>query len=202
MIHGNEKLSREDRARLAQLHGQVLSTAMFSRLGSGLLMHYYRFLEQSSKETVFVLRNSGIVAAAAVLSSEGLTLLRRFLWRHPFSFAAAVLVAMLTDGTFRRLFRAYIGEQFQGAEPEEGYPEVLQIYTDPRLRSRGMGAKLMQWAEQSVAASGHEILTVRTLAHDNEPALRFYRRLGYHTLRNSVFCGDTYVCMKKAVKGS
>ena len=198
MVYGNETLSDEDRAQLAWLHGTSLSTAMFSRLGLSVLKSYYRFVETSDREMLFVFREQGAVTAAAVLTWEGGSTLRRFVYRHPVVFSLRVAISVLTDGSFRGQLLAYLGEVFSRKQTVETFPEVLQVFAEPLQRGRGLGAKLMRLAESYVAQRGQDTIIVRTLAHGNEPALRFYQRLGYDPFRRAVFCGEEYVCFRKA----
>ena len=59
---------------------------------------------------------------------------------------------------------------------------LSNIYVDPAYRGRGIGAALLETAENELAAQGAEVVVLEVMA-DNEAARRFYDRQGYDTYR-------------------
>lgn len=55
---------------------------------------------------------------------------------------------------------------------------VLDIYTDPRLRGRRVGATLLQHAEQFAWAAGCSTLVAQVALH-NRSSLQLFQRFGY-----------------------
>lgn len=68
--------------------------------------------------------------------------------------------------------------------------ELKQLYTDPDLTGRGLGAQLMVWALAQAAAWGADELQLSVYAH-NPDAQRFYRRFGMDKVADITFAvGD------------
>lgn len=59
---------------------------------------------------------------------------------------------------------------------------LSNLYVKPPFRDRGIGAALLEAAEERLAARGVEVVTLEAMA-TNEAARRFYRRHGYETYR-------------------
>lgn len=63
-------------------------------------------------------------------------------------------------------------------EPERTYGYVSDLYVVPSRRQHGVGAALMQAAEQHFLQLGLSVVRVGLL-YANEPAARFYQKTGY-----------------------
>ncbi|SEV96464.1 GNAT family N-acetyltransferase [Natrinema salifodinae] len=59
---------------------------------------------------------------------------------------------------------------------------LSNIYVDPAYRDRGIGAALLEAAEDALAERGADVMLLEVMA-DNEAARRFYRRQGYDSFR-------------------
>ncbi|WP_428332666.1 N-acetyltransferase family protein [Novosphingobium sp.] len=68
--------------------------------------------------------------------------------------------------------------------------ELKQLYTDPDLIGRGMGARLMDWALEQARDVGADELQLTVYA-DNPDAQRFYARYGLEKVADITFAvGD------------
>ncbi|MBU2213449.1 GNAT family N-acetyltransferase [Patescibacteria group bacterium] len=56
--------------------------------------------------------------------------------------------------------------------------DILELYVDPNLRSKGIGAKLMEAAEQYLRSKGCDAVNVEVFV-PNERAHEFYKKCGY-----------------------
>ncbi|WP_247000213.1 GNAT family N-acetyltransferase [Halosolutus gelatinilyticus] len=59
---------------------------------------------------------------------------------------------------------------------------LSNLYVEPDYRDRGIGAALLEVAEEKLADRGAEVVILEAMA-DNEAARRFYRDRGYDTYR-------------------
>jgi ribosomal protein S18 acetylase RimI-like enzyme len=59
---------------------------------------------------------------------------------------------------------------------------IHNLYVRPGHRDEGVGAALLDAAEEALTDSGADVVTLEAMA-DNEAAKRFYRRHGYDTHR-------------------
>lgn len=64
--------------------------------------------------------------------------------------------------------------------------ELKQLYTDPGLVGRGMGARLMDWALDQARKAGADELQLSVYA-DNPDAQRFYARYGLEKIADITF---------------
>ncbi len=69
-----------------------------------------------------------------------------------------------------------------GQRHKRGLGHVVTIDVSPRFRREGVGSLLMEEAESRLRSEGCHSIFLET-AVDNLPAIAFYKRLGYQTLR-------------------
>jgi GNAT superfamily N-acetyltransferase len=70
--------------------------------------------------------------------------------------------------------------------------ELKQLYTDPALTGRGLGARLMNWALNQARAVGADELQLSVYA-DNPQGHRFYARFGLVKIADITFCVGEHV---------
>ncbi len=151
----NERPDQALVADLATLHAACLPDARSSRLGLRFLRSYYRFVCSSPLEHVWTaVDREGLLLSVAVVSDSPETLVRRMLlarWRM----------------------------QGLGAKLSFPFPELIQLFTRAENRGGGQGAILVREMQAWATRSGKEGLRTRTRADRENPALRFYHRLGF-----------------------
>lgn len=79
---------------------------------------------------------------------------------------------------------------------------IHSLYVDPALQGGGVGALLLQAAEDGIAAAGAATATLWVFG-DNAPSLAFYRRRGWTpdgVVRSTTEFGEPEVRLAKAVK--
>ena len=79
-----------------------------------------------------------------------------------------------------------------------GYVQVLAVHPD--WRSRGVGAKLMAWAEERIFRDSPNVFLC--VAEFNSRAQEFYARLGYEQigrLKDYVIAGSAEMLMRKTI---
>jgi ribosomal protein S18 acetylase RimI-like enzyme len=64
------------------------------------------------------------------------------------------------------------------ADAASGTAELIALYLDPALWSRGVGRRLWRAVRQSAVTQGFSVVTLWVLA-DNERAIRFYEAAGF-----------------------
>ena len=93
--------------------------------------------------------------------------------------------AMLAQGNYRCI-AAYIGERMVGVSGfwigvqlwTGRYCEPDHVLVEPKVRSRGIGAQLMQWIELEAERLGCDLLRV-AMVLGKDRTRSFYRRHGY-----------------------
>lgn len=78
-------------------------------------------------------------------------------------------------------------------------PEAMLVYSvavDPEQQGRGLGRRLLMWAEQQALDQDREVIRLYTNARMQEN-IALYRRLGYEETGREPYAGSTLVHMAK-----
>lgn len=59
---------------------------------------------------------------------------------------------------------------------------LAELWVCPTAQGNGIGKTLVQWAEEKLLMSGHQTMSLYCYG-DNKPALAFYERLGFRTMK-------------------
>jgi GNAT superfamily N-acetyltransferase len=192
-------LSRDRCRQLARLHLECLPDSAVSRLGLRYAEAFYRYVGRSPHEAVFVEVASDDVAGACVVSLRPKNLRWRLLFRTPLLFRLALNVL----GTMRVRHEGRRGETpVQGPDPlHASTPELILIFTAPRLRSAGIGTRLLGQCERFLEDRGYSKLGVRTVADPGNRALAFYARSGFAECGRSADRGREFQVLMKTFAG-
>lgn len=201
-MHDSPTPTDRDYLDLAALHRTTLPTSVLGRLGHALVARYYRWVAASDAEQLFVIREGGAIAAAAVVSDSPETVLRRFRSSAAAAFAVALVRAAIGDGAFRRELRAYLRETIGAPPAAPRAPELTQIFVTPDRQSRSLGSQLLERVETHLRRRGVAAYYARTVVRENEPTLAFYRRRAFVPVDEVRFCGERYVLLKKSLSGA
>jgi ribosomal protein S18 acetylase RimI-like enzyme len=171
-------LDRADLARIAELHVASIADSLPGPLGCAFARRMYRFLARSERELVLVERVGGRVESACVLSEDPASLQARLVLATFPALATAATVALLRRAAFRDWLRHRVAETLAGGEGEPG-PEITYIFTNPDLRGRGLGARLVERAEAYLRARGAREFWVKTIDDPANRAIAFYEASGF-----------------------
>lgn len=190
-------LTEADYRRIAGLHRDLLEGSIISVLGADVLMAYYRYVDKSEHERLFVVREQDTIAGAAVLSDQPATVMSRMVMKN---------LPIVAVGTIRSLFTRASGWKkiadflFRpGSRPEslDGIPEVIQIFADPAYRSRRIGSRLLAQVEEHLAGRQVGKYFVKTVDATGNTALGFYRKSGFAQVATGREGGKPYVFLHK-----
>ena len=164
-----------DRAAIARLHRESLPEGFLPSLGDPFLRRLYRALATDEDAICCVAENgAGIVGFVAATRSVGRTY-RRFALRHGVVAGIAAAPRLLRPGVARRAIETARYPSNGTHLPEA---ELLSIAVAPAWRKRGVGEMLTADLIRRLGERGDRELKV-VVASDNEPANRFYARLGF-----------------------
>jgi len=82
---------------------------------------------------------------------------------------------------------------------EPGCTLVYSVAVRPDVQKRGLGRRLLAWAEREASQAGHERIRLYTNAR-MEDNLRLYARLGYAETGREPYMGSTLVHMAKDLR--
>ena len=164
-----------------------------TQLGFGYTASFYRYVQRSSNELVFVHRESNEIQSACVLSVAAASLGRR-LCRH------TPLVLFLLGGWFNPRLRAagqaILGSGECGATGYSQAPELIFIFTAVERRGAGFASALIERCERYLSALGYDSYVARTAINVSPETLRFYRRHGFACSRRTGEGGQFYLLEK------
>ena len=169
---------------LAALHRECLPGSAVATLGERYAECFYRYLGESSKEQVFIHRDSrGAVDALCVVSLDPRSLNRR-IWLHtPLLFR---LLGKEAAGRRRALASALSAlpgvhrhMDGEGVSRSLDAPEIVLIFVRTGHRRRGLGRTLLGRGRAWLRAGGHRRCLARTLDDPRNRAADFYRATGF-----------------------
>ena len=177
--------------RLGDLHGEVFPSSSLAKLGTDVVARYYQWQLDDEEVDGIVAEAEGEVlgwligghfrgSTVGFVKRHWLLLLVRAL-RHPCLLlqgggrrAVAVGVRLLVSRSSHR------DVERPDRVPTRSYG-VLAVGVAPRARRSNVGTSLLIAAEEAATHRGDERLHL-TLNPTNEPAMAFYRGLGWHRL--------------------
>lgn len=200
MIAGEKYLSQSDFEQLAELHIANLGNSILSRMGTGIVARYYRFIGKSADNFLFVEENNGEVSGAAVLSIDSHKVMRQFVRHNFIAFALAALRACLTSPSFIQVLLRQSSPGASGAGPvAPGQAEIVQIFVAQKHRNLKIGKKLLDRVNDFLFARNIAKFIIRTRAGNNDAALGFYRKNNFAEIGRAKWKDDDFVFMEKSV---
>jgi len=161
-------------AGCAALHVACLPRSLLSRVGKGFTRHFYRSVANSASDALFYIRDAeGGIAASLVMSEDPDALTERL------PKLRLLAAALLRPRSWLPLLRAVFDRTDTGASAG---PTIVVLFTDARLRRRGLSRHLVEAAETLAAAWGRDSITVVTENRKDNSAISFYLAIGYRQL--------------------
>ena len=191
-------LTSTDCLQLTEVHLECLPDSLVSRLGRRYTRAFYRYINLSHNEHVFVERDAERIVSGCVLSLDPGTLMRRLAFGSPLMWFAVL-------GVLRpSILRLLVGSLGRG-EPASQYrvlhssPEVILMFTAQRARDRGAGSLLLGECERFLTARGYGQYLVRTVDDESNAALRFYAKNGFIECGRCVQYGQPFRILRKEI---
>jgi len=191
---GIRRALRADAESLAALHREALPASLLTSLGEPALVRYYAFVAESFDEQAWIAHDHGRLVGGCVLSYAPGTVLFRFVRYDAVPFLRELGGQLWGD---RSLRQRLLGRGVSGSGDGPHAPEVTQIFTDARLRGRGVGADLLRACEAALRTRGGRKYYVHTHRDGNDAGIRFYRREGFVPTGESRSFGTAFLVMEK-----
>src|SRR5688572_21487219 len=151
------RTTRADAETLAFLHAEALPSSMLTALGHAALVRYYAWV--TTAEHAWTAHADGNVVGGCVLSDAPHTVMRRFARAAPLQLGRELAKQVVVNNGFRA--RLLAGLRGSGGDGPHA-PEVTQIFTDGKLRGRGIGAQLLRACEEDLRTRGARKYFVHT----------------------------------------
>ena len=189
-------LSDSDIDQLAKLHMQALPDSVVTWRGATYVRRFYRFVNLSSDEHLFVLRDDeGRINNVAVISFSPDNLQRRLLTGTPLLLFAGLRPWHLP---LLAIFKDMIKKDYK-LEPGAGLPELIIIFVDNNHQSHGQGKILLSMCEQALSAADFKTYRVKTKDDPNNAAIGFYQHTGYEMIGKKEEFGAPFIVFIKNI---
>lgn len=203
MIIGATRLNSADYKQLATLHSINLGNSILSKLGSVMLQRYYKFIEQSQSNFLFIEGVSGEIRGATVLSFDSRTVMHEFVKNNFMAFALSAAWKCLTTPSFILIL-------FQQSSPDSSsldndakqQIEIVQIFVDEKYRNQKIGKKLLDKVNDFLYSRNISKYIIRTRVNNNEATLGFYEKNNFIEIKRAKWKDDFFVFMEKSVHAS
>jgi glycosyltransferase involved in cell wall biosynthesis/ribosomal protein S18 acetylase RimI-like enzyme len=164
----------DDSGAMARIHREALPDAFLPALGDRFLRRLYGALITDPESVALVAHDSSTVVGFAAGTASVRRFYGRFRRKHGVRAALAVGPRLLRPSVIRRVRET--SRYPAGVDGTDA--ELLSIAVAPGKEGRGMGGPLARGVLRGLADLGADEVRV-VVAASNEPANRFYRRLGF-----------------------
>jgi len=200
MIIGEVLLTPSDYRQLATLHSINLGNSILSKLGGGMLRRYYKFIELSESDFLFIEGRSGEIRGATVLSFDSRTVMHQFVKNHFFVFALSAAWKCLTSPSFILILLQQGNPDSSSLDKDaKEQIEIVQIFVDEKYRNQKIGKKLLDQVNAFLYSRGIPKYIIRTRINDNDATLGFYRKNDFKEIKRAKWKDDFFVFMEKSV---
>lgn len=167
---------------IARLHKRAFPTFFLTRLGIPFLTTLYTGYMEDKESGIIVAENKGRIIGFIAYSKDYSRFYKGLIKKHLIKFAFCSLGAAVRHPSFiKRLLGAF--KKSDSVVKEEKYIELSSICVDPRIESKGVGSKLIDYLKEIVDFNRYAYINLETDAEDNEGANHFYVKNGFRLAR-------------------
>lgn len=167
---------------IARLHKRAFPTFFLTQLGIPFLTTLYTGYMEDKDSGIIVAENKGRIIGFIAYSKDYSRFYKGLIKNHLIKFAFCSLgVAIRHPSFIRCLLGAF--KKSDSVVKEERYVELSSICVDPRIESKGLGSKLIDYLKGIVDFNTYAYINLETDAEDNEGANHFYVKNGFKLAR-------------------
>jgi len=170
----------EDIPIAVEIHQATFPGFFLSFLGQRFLSLLYRCYVLGISEIALTGKCNGKIVSAVLGTIQPHGFYRRLATRHFIQFTLASLPPLLSNPSIiRRLTRAFF---YRGDMPADFSDSALlaSVCTYPEFQDKGYGTAMVTYFENEVWRRGCSRIYLVTDRIDNEPAQKFYEKLGWN----------------------
>jgi ribosomal protein S18 acetylase RimI-like enzyme len=186
-------------ARIASLHVESIDDSLPSLLGESFTRRFYRFLERSHQELVFVERVESQVESVCVVSLAPGSLHGRIVRATLPLVVWRALLALVARAAFRSMVWNLVVDAVRAAAREDKAPEITYVFTSRERRGERLGQRMVERVDSALAARGFDRYFVKTIDEASNRAVRFYAENGFECLGPRIEGGRTFVEFSKSL---
>lgn len=178
-LHSADKITIR---AIAKLHKKAFPSFFLTQLGIPFLITLYSGYMEDEDSGIIVAENKGRIIGFIAYSNDYSRFYKGLIKKHLIKFAFCSLGAAIRHPSFiKRLLGAF--KKSASVVKEDKYVELSSICVDPRIESRGLGSKLIDYLKGIVDFKTYAYINLETDADDNEGANHFYVKNGFKLAR-------------------
>lgn len=167
---------------IARLHKRAFPAFFLTQLGIPFLTTLYTGYMEDRDSGIIVAESKGRIIGFIAYSKDYSRFYKGLIKNHLFNFAFCSLGAAVRHPSFiKRLLGAF--KKSDSVVKEEKYVELSSICVDPRIESKGLGSKLIDYLKGIVDFNTYAYINLETDAEENEGANHFYVKNGFKLAR-------------------
>ncbi len=194
-----DNLSDTDLDDLSEMYVRIFPASLLSNLGKGYLRTYHRFVDESDREEIIIIRGDEKIIGCAVLSLSSSTLLRRLIVHNPPVIDVIRLLLSFRFGGIASVLSKIFFKSSQRTEKETVNVELISLFTDPSRRGQGVGASLVEKCNALLKEKGIERYFVKTRDTPDNRAMDFYLRNGFKVTGAVEWTGKKYAVLEMTI---
>ena len=190
------ELKQKDLESIVKIHLETLSEDLLPQLGEKFLIKFYEYINNSEFEEIFYSKDKDKLLATCIISYDPNTLLSRVLKKTLINFIYSFTVNILTN---KKLFISVFKIFFNKTNFISKSPEITYIFTDPKLKGKGIGKEIILKVENSLKDKNINTYYVKTINGKENKAISFYLKNGFEKFEKFNYAGNSYLYLKKCL---
>ena len=192
----NIELNIQDLRYIVDIHLAALSNDLLPQMGKKFLFHFYTYILQSSKESVYYHKENDRILGVCVVSNETRTLMIRVIKNLFIPFIKYSFINIITNRVFRKFVIKII---FSRSHFTPLSPDIVYIFTNSNHQGKGIGTGLIKRTEYELLRNDVHKYYVKTINKPNSAALRFYKNNNFKIEQEFMYAGTQYVYLSKTI---
>ena len=167
---------------ISELHKRAFPTFFLTQLGIPFLKTLYKGYLEDPDSGIIVAESKDHIVGFVAYSNNYSKFYKGLIKHHLIKFAFCSLGAAIRHPSFiKRLLGAF--KKSDSVVKEEKYVELASICVDPRVESKGIGSKLIDYLKNIVCFNTYAYINLETDADGNDNVNKFYQKNGFKLAR-------------------
>ena len=193
------RFTKSELERITALHIMCQEEAIINFLGPKFVSAFYNFADQSQSEYVFVSRKNQTIVGVCIMSLDMHNLVAKMRSQIPLTIIIKGLLSWKFLMKVTNIFFYKIKNSKYKNGRQINLPEVLYIFTDPKVQGEGIGTALLATCEACLKTMGIKDYVVKTWTSEAHPAVKFYKKNGFVEDKKVINNGKVLQFMKKTI---
>lgn len=164
--------------KIAELHKKAFPSFFLTQLGVPFLRTLYTGYMEDSNSEIIVAEEEGELVGFITYSNDYPQFYKDLIKNHLIKFGFCSISAAIRHPSFiKRLLGAF--KKSENVVKKEKYVELASICVDPRIESKGVGSRLIDYLKDIVDFTTYAYINLETDADGNDSVNRFYVKNGF-----------------------